>query len=192
MSDARSFFATHRALSLFLLKMAAIYAAWFVLYDLWLLPDGRLDTWLSTSVASWTGAVLAPFYPETIVDSRTIWAKPGIGILIENGCNGLSALSLFIGFVVAYPGTWARRAWFIPMGLAAIVVTNIVRCAVLLVVSDKWPQIFGEVHALHALFVFYLVIFGLWVLWANVGGSAPPDAAPPAPPPVPRPVLAGA
>ena len=192
MSDVRSFFATHRVLSLFLLKMAAIYAAWFVLYDLWLLPDGRLDTWLSTSVASWTGAVLAPFYPETLVDGRTIWAKPGIGILIENGCNGLSALSLFIGFVVAYPGTWARRAWFIPMGLAAIVVTNIVRCAVLLVVSDKWPQIFGEVHALHALFVFYLVIFGLWVLWANVGGSPREEARPPSSPSASRPVLAGA
>ena len=196
---ARSFLDTHRVLSLFLLKMAAIYAAWFVLYDLWLLPDGRLDAWLSTSVASWTGAVLRPFYPETLVDVRTIWAKPGIGIRIENGCNGLSALSLFIGFVVAYPGTWARRAWFIPMGLAAIVVTNVARCALLLVVSDRWPAIFGEVHALHALFVFYLVIFALWVLWANVGGSPKPDAGPPsgppaAPPVAPsgRPALAGA
>ena len=80
---------------------------------------------------------------------------------------------------MAYPGTWARRAWFIPMGLAAIVRHQHHplrgRCSI---VSDRWPQIFGEVHALHALFVFYLVIFGLWVLWANVGGSAP--ASPPA------------
>ncbi len=188
-TSVRSFLETHRALSLFLLKMAAVYAVWFVLYDLWLLPDGRLDTWLSTSVASWTGSVIRPFYPETLVDARTVWAKPGIGIFIENGCNGLSALSLFVGFVVAYPGTWARRAWFIPMGLASIVVTNIVRCAVLLVVSDKWPQIFGEVHALHALFVFYLVIFGLWVLWANYGGS---ERAPVAPPAASPPVFAGA
>ena len=167
----RAFFDGHRALSAFLLKMAVIYALWFVVYDLWLLPDGRLDAWLSTSVAQWTGAALRPFYDSVVVDGRIVWAKPGIGVRIENGCNGLSALSLFVGFVVAYPGTWARRALFIPLGLAAIVLTNVVRCASLLVISDLWPQIFGEVHALHALFVFYLVIFVLWVVWANVGGD---------------------
>ena len=166
----RRFLAANRTLSLFLLTMAVVYAAWFVVYDLWLLPDGRLDAWLSTSVARWTGAVLSPFY-EVVVDGRTVWAKPGVGITIENGCNGLSALSLFVGFVVAYPGTWARRALFVPLGLAAIVATNVARCASLLVVSDRWPQLFGEVHALHALFVFYLVIFVLWIVWAHVGGG---------------------
>ena len=175
---ARRFVASHRTLSVFLLQMAAVYAVWFVVYDLWLLPDGRLDAVLSTSVASWTGAVLRPFYDTVVVDGRTVWAKPGVGVLIENGCNGLSALSLFVGFVVAYPGTWARRALFLPLGLAAIVVTNVVRCASLLVISDRWPAIFGEVHALHALFVFYLVIFALWVVWANYGGSEDRRGAP--------------
>jgi len=171
MSRTQDLLTTHRALSLFLLKMAAVYAAWFVLYDLWLLPNGHLDAWLSTNVAAWTGAVLRPLYDTIVVDGRTVWATPQVGITIENGCNGLSALSLFVGFVIAYPGTWARRALFIPLGLVAIVVTNIIRCASLLVIADRWPSIFGEVHGLHALFVFYLVIFGLWVLWANVGGG---------------------
>ena len=187
--SARALLASHRTLGVFLLKMAAVYAAWFVVYDLWLLPDGRLDAWLSVSVAEWTGAVLRPFYAGVVVDERVVWAVPGVGVRIENGCNGLSALSLFVGFIVAYPGTWARRALFIPLGLAAIVVTNVVRCASLLVISDRWPAIFGEVHALHALFVFYLVIFGLWVLWANYGGG---DAARPTGPSAQRPVLAGA
>ena len=174
LNRARRSLASHRPLTLFLFQMAAVYAVWFVVYDLWLLPDGRLDAALSTSVASWTGAVLRPFYDTVVVDGRTVWAKPGVGVLIENGCNGLSAISLFVGFVVAYPGTWARRALFLPLGLAAIVATNVARCASLLVVSDRWPQIFGEVHALHALFVFYLVIFVLWVVWANYGGSETP------------------
>jgi exosortase/archaeosortase family protein len=191
-ASAQSLFSTHRTLSVFLLKMAAIYAVWFVVYDLWLLPDGRLDAWLSTSVASWTGAVLRPFYDTVVVDGRTVWATPTAGVIIENGCNGLSALSLFVGFIVAYPGTWARRALFVPLGLVAIVVTNIVRCASLLVISDRWPSIFGEVHGLHALFVFYLVIFGLWVLWANYGGADDARPAPPAAPPTGTPALAGA
>lgn len=176
---ARSILDSHRSLAVFLATMAAVYAAWFVLYDLWLLPDGRLDTALSLFVADATGAVLAPFY-DVVVDGRTIWATPTAGIYIENGCNGLAALSLFVGFVVAYPGSWARRAWFIPLGLAAIVATNIARCAVLLVIQDRWPALFGQVHGLQALFVFYLAIFGLWVLWANIGEPRR-DAPGPAP-----------
>ena len=168
-ASAQSIVASHRALAVFLLKMAAVYAVWFVVYDLWLLPDGRLDTALSEFVAAATGAVLSPFYSTVVVDGRTVWGTPTAGVFIENGCNGLSALSLFVGFVVAYPGSWRRRALFIPLGLAAIVATNIARCASLVVVQDLWPSLFGQVHGLHALFVFYLVIFGLWVLWANWG-----------------------
>jgi exosortase/archaeosortase family protein len=189
MNAAQNLLASNRALTAFLLKMGAIYAAWFVLYDLWLLPDGRLDTWLSLFVADATGAVMRPFYDTTVVDGRIIWAKPGIGIMIENGCNGLSALSLFVGFVVAYPGSWLRRAVFIPVGLAVVVLTNILRCAFLLVVQDKWPSIFGQVHGMHALFVFYLAIFVLWMVWAHWGE---PRAARPASAPRAEAVPAGA
>lgn len=170
----------NRALWVFLAKMVAAYAVWFVIYDLWLLPDGRLDAWLSTSVASATGAVLAPFYDTVVVDGRTVWATREAGVIIENGCNGLSALSLFVGFVLAYPGTWGRRALFIPAGLVLIVLTNIARCASLLVVSDQWPQYFGSVHGLHAIAIFYVVIFALWMLWVNVGEGGGPAAPEPA------------
>ena len=172
MTAAGQILHTHRALAVFLAKMAAVYAVWFVLYDLWLLPDGRVDEALSVAVADATGALLALFYDGMTVDGRTIWT-PGqtAGIYIADGCNGLSALSLFVGFVVAYPGTWARRALFIPLGLVAITVVNVLRCAVLLVVGDLWPDLFGAVHAFHALFIFYVAIFGLWVAWANWGGS---------------------
>lgn len=185
MDAARQILSSNRTLSLFLAKMVAAYAVWFVVYDLWLLPDGRLDAWLSHSVASWTGALLGLFYDSAFVDGRTVWISREAGILIENGCNGLSALSLFVGFIVAYPGTWARRALFIPLGLAAVVITNVVRCAILLLVSYHAPSLFDSVHGFHALFVFYVVIFLLWVAWAHWGepkqGSDPtksPSAQP--------------
>jgi exosortase/archaeosortase family protein len=173
MEAARRILSTNRALAFFLLKMAAAYAVWFVVYDLWLLPDGRIDTWLSETVAATTAGTLAPFYEGARADVRTVWIDARSGIYIENGCNGLSALSLFVGFVLAYPGTWRRRALFIPLGLVVIFVTNVVRCAVLLMVSKHWPWMFESVHGLHALFVFYIAIFGLWVAWAHWGGSEP-------------------
>lgn len=175
---AREILQSNRTLYLFLGKMVAAYAVWFVIYDLWLLPDGRLDAWLSTSVASWTGNLLAPFYGTTVVDGRTVWISRGAGIYIEDGCNGLSALSLFIGFIVAYPGTWARRALFIPLGLLAIVATNVIRCAILLLVSHHAPSLFDSVHGFHALFVFYVVIFLLWVAWAHWGEPSAQEEPP--------------
>ncbi len=175
-NTARSILETHRALATFLLKMAAIYAVWFVAYDLWLLPDGRLDEALSRFVASAAGAVLSLFYTTAAVDGRVVWATPTAGVSIVNGCNGLAALSLFVGFVIAYPGRWRRRLLFIPLGLALIVATNILRTVSLTVVQDLWPASFDQVHGMHALFVFYVVIFALWVLWANWGDADRPSA----------------
>lgn len=177
MNTLRELLVRNRALSAFLLKMAAVYAAWFVLYDLWLLPDGRLDAGLSEFVAAATGWLLAPFY-DVGVDGRLVWITTEAAVVVEDGCNGLSALSLFVGFVLAYPGTWARRALFIPLGLAAIVAVNVLRCASLLVIQDRWPTIFGEVHGMHALFVFYVAIFGLWMVWAHWGSPEAVQAEP--------------
>ncbi len=167
-TTAQELLRSHRTLALFLAKMVAAYAVWFVLYDLWLLPDGTVDQWLSLHVASWTGGILSLFSDAVAVDGRTVTLHDA-GIYIEDGCNGLSALSLFVGFVIAYPGTWARRALFIPAGLALIVLTNVIRCVSLLVISDRWPEMFASVHGFHALFVFYVVIFALWVVWTHVG-----------------------
>lgn len=180
MDSARQILATHRALVFFLLKMGAAYAVWFVVYDLWLLPDGRLDAALGEWVASATAAVLGLFAPEAVADGRTVWFREGVGVYIANGCNGLSALSLFVGFVLAYPGSAWRRAAFVPVGLALLVLTNVLRCVSLLVVSAYWPWMFDSVHGMHALFVFYVVIFALWVTWAHVG-TAPADRPAPAP-----------
>lgn len=171
MFDPRRFLDRNAAVVAFGAKMLAVFAVWFVVYELWLLPDGRLDAWLSVSVARMTEAVLVPFFDTAWSDGRDVWIAEGVGVRIENGCNGLSALSLFVGFVIAYPGTWARRALFIPAGLLAIVATNVLRCASLLVITHYRPDLFEAVHGTHALFVFYVVIFALWVLWTRMSGD---------------------
>ena len=192
MDAARQILSSNRTLTLFLAKMVAAYAVWFVLYDLWLLHDGRLDAWLSHSVATWTGSLLGLFYDSAFVDGRTVWITRESGILIENGCNGLSALSLFVGFIVAYPGTWARRALFIPLGVLALVVTNVIRCAILLLISHHAPSLFDSVHGFHALFVFYVVILLLWVAWAHWGEPSRETPGDPGGTTAPRPALATA
>ena len=115
---------------------------------------------------------------------------PGtLGIQLINGCNGLAVLSLFVGFVLAYPGSWARRAWFIPLGIVIVLGTNVVRCAVLLLLQRQSMEAFELGHGGAGLVVFYFVVFLLWMVWARIGGGdaprpprqtdAPPDLATP-------------
>lgn len=162
-------FTTYRPFVIFVAKMTAVLAVWYVVYNLWLLPDGRLDAWLSVNVASATAGVLSLFFEGAVATGRDVFLNDA-GIRIVNGCNGLDALSLFVGFVIAYPGTWRRRALFIPAGLLFIIVVNILRCASLLIISDRFPQHFDSVHGFHALWIFYVAIFLLWMLWARIGG----------------------
>jgi len=97
------------------------------------------------------------------------------GIIIVNGCNGLSTIGLFSGFVLAFPGRWARRAWFLPVGAVVLYLSNVVRVALLAGLQPHWPSAFDGLHAVGTQF-FYLVVFGLWVLWVRYGGFGAADA----------------
>lgn len=163
----------------FLVVMAVCYAVWFVVYDLWLLPDGRLDAWLSTRVAALTGGLLNGFGLDAQVAGREVWLD-GRGIQLIAECNGLSVLSLFVGFVLAFPGRWSQRAWFVPLGLVVIQAVNVVRCAVLLLLLGRSQAAFDMGHGSGGLLIFYGVVFVLWVVWSRIGGSEPLVAPAPA------------
>ena len=179
-----------RSVLRFLGKMLAAYGLWYVLYDLWLLPDGRLDAWVSHSVAEVSGGLLSALGVDPAVQGRTV-ALPGVpGVRIADGCNGLSTIGLFVGFVVAYPGRWTRRLAFIPLGMAAIYATNVGRIAVMAVVQKHWPAAFDPLHGFGLTTIFYVAVFGLWVLWATYGGAERSSGAGPASGPDAEPAVA--
>lgn len=162
---------SNRRVTAFVGKVLAFYALWYVLYDLWLLPDGTLDRWLSLNVASVSSALLGGAGFEVFLDGRSL-ALPGVrGIRIANGCNGLSTLGLFVGFVLAYPGSVQRRCWFIPLGVLAVYATNVSRVIAMLLSQKYWPAAFEPLHGFGLTTIFYVVVFGLWVLWVNYGGD---------------------
>lgn len=166
---------SNRRIALFLGKILAFYAIWYVLYDLWLLPDGSLDRWLSLNVASVAGTLIEGLGFEPLVDGRVISLANTRGISIANGCNGLSTLGLFVGFVLAYPGSNRRRLWFLPLGIAVVYVTNVARVIAMLFAQKYWPAAFDPLHGFGLTTIFYVVVFGLWVAWANYGQpSSPP------------------
>ena len=160
---------THR-LATFFAKILAIYGVWYVVYDLWLLPAGWLDEWVSLSVARWSADVLSVVGFEAAAQGRSIVVPGAAGVRIVNGCNGLSTIGLFMGFVLAFPGKWSRRLLFLPLGMVVIYASNVARVSLLTALQKLWPGGFDIIHSLGAPTFFYLIVFALWVLWANYGG----------------------
>ncbi|MBB4091138.1 exosortase X [Salinibacter ruber] len=151
----------------FLAKAVAIYGMWYVLYDLWLLPDGRLDAWVSQTVVHAGQMVLSGVGIEAVANGRSIELAHASGIRIVDGCNGLATIGLFAGFVLAFPGSTRRRLLFIPFGIGVIYLANVARVSLLAGLQVHWPPAFEFVHSLGAPAFFHLIVFGLWVLWAN-------------------------
>jgi exosortase family protein XrtF len=163
----------------FLAKAVAIYGMWYVLYDLWLLPDGRLDAWVSQTVVHAGQMVLSGVGIEAVANGRSIELAHASGIRIVDGCNGLATIGLFAGFVLAFPGSTRRRLLFIPFGIGVIYLANVARVSLLAGLQVHWPPAFEFVHSLGAPAFFHLIVFGLWVLWANYGSpseSPAPDS----------------
>ena len=155
----------------FIFKVLLIYVAWYIIYELWLLPNGYIDEPLSQNIASVSAGILSFFGEEVFVHQRILGIAGAGGIEIVDGCNGIAAIGLFIGFIYAYPGAWGPRILFSIFGIAVIYLVNVSRIVVLAYTQLHWPQGFDFTHEYSTTTIFYIAIFVLWMIWANYGES---------------------
>jgi len=158
----------NKDLTRFIVTSLGIFVSWYLLYDLWILPDGRVDHALSLHIIGMSKGILELFGFEILTYARVISLPGANGIEMVDGCNGLEALGLFVGFVIAFKGTWNNRAWFIPMGLFLIYLVNIFRVVVLVITQKHAPAMFTVTHDYSTTAIFYIVIFALWVWWSKL------------------------
>lgn len=158
-------------IAIFLYKVLGIYICWYLIYDLWLLPDGTLDRWLVYNIVDVSSTLLQVFNYDVYWQGRLIGLYGTSGVILVNGCSGISAIGLFVGFVVAYPGRWIPRLSFILVGIGVIYLVNIMRIMGLVITQKNWPGLFNFMHDYSTTAIFYLVIFLLWVIWVNFGNK---------------------
>lgn len=170
-------------IAIFLYKAVGIYLLWYCIYDLWLLPAGWLDAWVTTNIAQIGYDILNLIGYQALIEGRHVGIAGTVGILLVDGCSGISQTGLFVGFVVAYPGRWTPRILFIMIGIGIIYVTNIIRIVALAIILKEWPHIFDFTHTFSTTAIFYIIIFGLWMIWVNYGDqkfTSSPDSEQPA------------
>ncbi|WP_417602175.1 exosortase family protein XrtF [Owenweeksia hongkongensis] len=101
---------------------------------------------------------------EVTYDS--IWLDNNYAISIEEGCNGINIMILFVAFVVAFGGKWLSMLLFIPSGLLFIHISNIARLMLLSLLNVEWGgEAFHFFHKYGFTAVIYLSVFLLWYLW---------------------------
>lgn len=102
--------------------------------------------------------------------------KPSVAILksgrkvigVYEGCNSLNVMIVFVAFVAAFRGKRKTAAWFIPLGLVLIYLTNLLRVALLYLIAAYWSGYFYYFHKYLFTAFIYLVVFGLWLWWMRL------------------------
>ena len=160
----------NRLLVRFLLVAGTLYLAWFFGYEQWLAHDGRLDAALCANLTQ-AGIVLLQLagFPATVSPTNPVLVLMSgtPSVVIGPPCNGLVLYALFGGFVLAFPGPWLRKLWFVPLGMALIWGLNVLRVAALALNHHYARQSVDFNHHYTFTFVVYGCIFGLWMLWAK-------------------------
>lgn len=178
--------AGNKILIRFVLVAVAMYLVWFFGYVQWLELDGRFDRLLCNQITQASVAVLQTMGFSAALDARIstlILMNGQPAVVVGAPCNGLVLYALFGGFVLAYPGPWLRKLWFIPAGIALIWCLNVTRVAALAVNQYYAHQSVDFNHHYTFTFVVYAFIFGLWMLWARRLALTDPAAPQPAPAP---------
>jgi len=166
----------------FIYKAILFYAAWFLVFDKDLvglknpineaLTHNTAVVSVATMKALGTPAenvqklITRPDGTTFMRDYVYISGKPHV--IIEDGCNALVLMVLFACFIMAYPGPLKTKLWYIPAGIIAIYLINVLR---ILLLSDVIMKYSKDVSDWHHKYTFqlsvYVFIFIFWVLWAN-------------------------
>jgi exosortase family protein XrtF len=156
----------------FLFIAGFLLLSWNFLYDLYLKPNTQIDRYVIDNLISVSGFVLTSVgyelmpTPPAAQQIRTIGIDGSSGVWIGDPCNGIILFALFLVFMIAYPGPWKKKLWYIPLGLVIIHLVNIIRIialTIIVTIDINWLE-FNHNYTFY-IFV-YGAVFALWYYWA--------------------------
>lgn len=140
---------------------------WQVVYHAFIVPDGRLNKFLTQTVLNGTavGLNMLGYDAERVNSIVEINGEPVV--LVADGCNGLELFALYAGFLLCFPGRWKYKAIFIPSGILLIYLINVAREMALALNYKFFQETFEFNHKYTYVFIVYIFVFVLWRFWLN-------------------------
>jgi exosortase family protein XrtF len=151
------------------------YVLWSVAYEQVLKPSTTLDEVVIEHMVSSTEAVFelvgwpVGTYPQPATHRDRVGVAGHAGVQIGAPCDGVALFALFAIFILAFPGPLARKAWFIPAGVALLHLANIGRVVVLTRIQATSPEWLEFNHDYTFTVLIYGLVFALWYLWTVRG-----------------------
>jgi exosortase H (IPTLxxWG-CTERM-specific) len=120
---------------------------------------------LARLTAVLVGQILSPLGSAS-ASGNSIWFN-SFSASVDDACDGVLPLSIFIAAVLAFPSRWRSKAWGILLGTISIFLINLLRVATLMVVGSRWPDLFEQVHIYVWQALVIALSMGVWVLWVE-------------------------
>lgn len=106
------------------------------------------------------------------LEPNTLRFDTGTSTKIVWSCTALKQSFIWIVIMLVARGSWVRKLWFIPLGLACAYLFNILRIALIAMSIEHHPEWFDFLHEYLFKYLFYGMLFGLWLWWSErVAGS---------------------
>ena len=97
----------------------------------------------------------------------TLYFDSGAGTRIVRGCTGLKQAFIWFWLIFTVRGAWGHKLWYIPLGWLVCYAFNILRIAAIALLIEHHPDWFYIIHEWIFKYLFYLILFGLWVLFVE-------------------------
>lgn len=151
----------------FAIKAVITFVVWMVLYYGLIIPDGRLNAWLTSTVIKGTTVGLSILGYDTRGEGDLVYIDDQPVVLVADACNGLELFALYVGFLLCFPGPIKYKAIFVPIGIGLIYIINVIREITLALNYKFFQETFDFNHKYTYVFVVYLFVFAIWRFWLN-------------------------
>lgn len=161
---------------LFIAKFFVVYIILTALYS-WYLDSYLYEQSTTDPFTAWVADISAGlmrmfgFNAETAqIEGETFkrfYIDGDVASLVNEGCNALSVVIIFISFIVAFSNGIIRTLSFILGGLILLMVTNIFRVALLTYIYHFLPTYSKSAHDYLFPAIIYGMVVVLWLIWVN-------------------------
>ena len=169
MTEAKPQPSPRRRQIVFLVLFVVILAGSFTLLSVNWVNDNVVVPF--TAWVAWTSGHALRLLGQPVTLSGTVIRGPSFAVNIENGCNGVETVVIFVAAVLAFPARWTARLAGLVLGLVAIQVINLVRVVALYLTGAYLPSFFDTSHTVIWQTVVILSGLALFVLWASRVGA---------------------
>ena len=149
---------------LFLARFGILLVVFYFLVAWRPINDAVIEPFTAGIASVSTALVNAVGEPATVAGTEI--RSAGFAVNIENGCNGVETLLLFVSAILAFPAALRWKAIGLLAGFAAIEILNLVRVVSLFWIGRHHPLLFSSAHTV--IWQSVVVLFGvlLFLLWA--------------------------